>query len=149
MHSSILWQIWLNFMAQYLFFSALFQFPQFFGFLTFSAECHWRDLISRNAHLVHLNWYRISFIFEPPTQGSSDHCAWCSNHFKCFYLLGLQRYAWHSDGSICITIQTLQYDTYHDTWENPRRKHKWTVPPILMLFINTSPLWRHVFLRNN
>jgi hypothetical protein len=60
MHSSILRRIWLNFMAQYLvFFSALLYFSQFFGFPTFSARV---PLISRNAHLVHQNWYRISFI---------------------------------------------------------------------------------------
>jgi hypothetical protein len=27
----------------------------------FFGPYHWRDLISRNAHLVHQNWYRISF----------------------------------------------------------------------------------------
>jgi hypothetical protein len=42
-------------------FSALLQFSQFFGFQLFRPEYHWRDLISRNAHLVHQNWYRISF----------------------------------------------------------------------------------------
>jgi hypothetical protein len=54
-------------------------------------------------------------------------------------------------GSIRITIQTLWYDTYHDTctWKNPWRKNKWTVPPILMQFNNTSPLWRHVSFQNN
>jgi hypothetical protein len=33
----------------------------FSGFPSFRPEHHWRDLISRNAHLVHQNWYRISF----------------------------------------------------------------------------------------
>jgi hypothetical protein len=42
----------------WFFFSAHIQFSQcFFGFPTFSA----RVLSSRNAHLVHQNWYRISF----------------------------------------------------------------------------------------
>jgi hypothetical protein len=57
--------LWLNFMAQYLlgfFFPALIQFLHFFfGFPTFSA---WRDLSSQIAHLVHQNWYRISFTFK-------------------------------------------------------------------------------------
>jgi hypothetical protein len=33
----------------------------FSGFPTFRHEHHWRDFISRNVHLVHQNWYRISF----------------------------------------------------------------------------------------
>ena len=45
-----------------------------------------------------------------------------------------------SHGSIHITIQTLRYDTYHDTWKYLRRKNKWTVLPILMPFSNTFPL---------
>jgi hypothetical protein len=61
MHSSILRRIWLNFMALYLGFIGSFTF--FSGFPTFRLEHHWRDLISRNAHLVHQNWYRISFTF--------------------------------------------------------------------------------------
>jgi hypothetical protein len=32
-------------------------------FQLFQPEYHWRDLSSRNAHLVHQNWYRISFTF--------------------------------------------------------------------------------------
>jgi hypothetical protein len=52
---SILWHyIW--------FLSALSHF--LFGFPAFKPEHHWRDLISRNAHLVHQNCYRISFTFE-------------------------------------------------------------------------------------
>jgi hypothetical protein len=43
MHSYILRQMWLNFMAQYLVFTT------------------WVPLSSRKAHLVHQNWYRISF----------------------------------------------------------------------------------------
>jgi hypothetical protein len=62
MHSSILRRIWLNFMALYLGFIGSFTF--FFGFTTFRPEHHWRDLISRNTHLVHQNWYRINFTFN-------------------------------------------------------------------------------------
>jgi hypothetical protein len=62
MHSSILRRIWLNFMAQYLVFSAHIQFSFFFSdFQLFRPEYHWRDLSSRNAHLVHQKWYHISF----------------------------------------------------------------------------------------
>jgi hypothetical protein len=31
----------------------------------FQPQYHCRDLSSRNAHLVHENWYRISFTFLP------------------------------------------------------------------------------------
>jgi hypothetical protein len=58
-HSSILWRIWLNFMALCLvFIRRLFQFSYFFpsDFQLFWPEYHWRDLSSRNAHLVHQNW---------------------------------------------------------------------------------------------
>jgi hypothetical protein len=53
-------------MAHWVFaFSALIQFSQFFfsHFQLFRPEYHWRDLSSRNAHLVHQNWYRINFTF--------------------------------------------------------------------------------------
>ena len=33
----------------------------FFDFQLFRFKYHWRDFISRNAHLVHQNWYRINF----------------------------------------------------------------------------------------
>jgi hypothetical protein len=33
------------------------------NFQLFRPEYHWRDLSSPNAHLVHQNWYRISFTF--------------------------------------------------------------------------------------
>ena len=39
-----------------------------FGFPTFRFEHHWRDIVCRNAHLVHKNWYRIWFI--------SNHKPW-------------------------------------------------------------------------
>jgi hypothetical protein len=54
-HSSILRRIWLNFMALCLvFIRRLFQFSHFFpDFQPFRPEHHWRDLSSRNAHLVH------------------------------------------------------------------------------------------------
>jgi hypothetical protein len=52
----------LHFMAQYLFFRLFYSFHNFSDFQIFRPEYHWRDLISRNAHLVHQNWYRISFI---------------------------------------------------------------------------------------
>jgi hypothetical protein len=48
------------------FFSALVHFWRFFlfsHFQLFRAGYHWKDLSSRNAHLVHQNWYRISFTF--------------------------------------------------------------------------------------
>jgi hypothetical protein len=63
MHSSILRRIWLNFMALCLvFIRRLFQFSHFFSdFQLFRPEHHWRDLSSRNVHLVHQNCYRISF----------------------------------------------------------------------------------------
>jgi hypothetical protein len=65
MHSSILRRIWLNFMAQYLVFSALIQFSIFSpDFQHFQPEYHWWDLSSRNAHLVHQNWYGISFTWK-------------------------------------------------------------------------------------
>jgi hypothetical protein len=65
MHSSILRRIWLNFMAQYLSFSVLIQFSFFFSdFQLFRPEYHWRDLSSRNAHLVHQDWYRISLTWK-------------------------------------------------------------------------------------
>jgi hypothetical protein len=70
MHSSILRRIWLNFMAQYLllgfFFGSFTDFTLCFLFSRFQffrPEHHWRDFIGRNAHLVHQNWYRISFTF--------------------------------------------------------------------------------------
>jgi hypothetical protein len=59
---SILRRIWLNFMAQYLVFSTLVQISHFLpDFQLFRPQYHWRDLISRNVHLVHQNWYRITF----------------------------------------------------------------------------------------
>jgi hypothetical protein len=58
---SILRRIWLNFMAQHFgLFSAFNIFHNFLDFQLFRPEYHWKDLISRNAHLVHQNWYRIS-----------------------------------------------------------------------------------------
>jgi hypothetical protein len=47
----------------WVFFRLFYSFHNFSDFLHFRSEYHWRDLISRNAHLVHQNWYRISFIF--------------------------------------------------------------------------------------
>jgi hypothetical protein len=62
MHSSILRRIWLNFMVQYLFIWLLYSFHNSFSdFQLFRPEYHWRDLSSQNAHLVHQNWFRISF----------------------------------------------------------------------------------------
>jgi hypothetical protein len=61
MHSSILRGIRLNFMA-FWFFRLFYSFHIFFlDFQLFRTEHHCRDLISRNAHLVHQYWYRISF----------------------------------------------------------------------------------------
>jgi hypothetical protein len=42
-------------------------------FQLFRPEYHWRDLSSRNAHLVHQNWYRISFAFYKLV----DILIWC------------------------------------------------------------------------
>jgi hypothetical protein len=36
----------------------------FSDFQPFRPEHHWRDLICRNAYLVHQNWYRIRFAFQ-------------------------------------------------------------------------------------
>jgi hypothetical protein len=36
----------------------------FSDFQLFQSEHHLRDFISRNAHLVHQNWYRISFTYQ-------------------------------------------------------------------------------------
>jgi hypothetical protein len=57
-------RIRLNFMALW-FFSSLLQFSGIFStdFQLFRSEHHWRDFIIRNAHLVHQNWYRVSFTF--------------------------------------------------------------------------------------
>jgi hypothetical protein len=46
------------------FFGSYTVFTIVYGFPTFRPEYHWRDLSSRNAHLVHQNWYRISFTFR-------------------------------------------------------------------------------------
>jgi hypothetical protein len=57
-HSSIIRLIWLNFTALWLvFIRRLFQFSHFFflDFQHFRPEHHWRNLSSRNAHLVHQN----------------------------------------------------------------------------------------------
>jgi hypothetical protein len=35
-----------------------------FFFQLFRPEYYWRDLSSRNAHLLHQNWYRISFTLK-------------------------------------------------------------------------------------
>jgi hypothetical protein len=45
----------LRFESKYLYNIYLFGFPNFFR-----TDHHWRDLNSRNAHLVHQNWYCIS-----------------------------------------------------------------------------------------
>jgi hypothetical protein len=57
-HSSIIQRIWLNFMALcFGFHPTLFQFSLLFSdFQLFRPEHHWRNLGSRNAHLVHQNW---------------------------------------------------------------------------------------------
>jgi hypothetical protein len=56
--SSILWLSVLVFIGYFTVITF------FFGFPTFSVEHHWRDLISRNPHLVHPIWYRICFTFQ-------------------------------------------------------------------------------------
>jgi hypothetical protein len=63
MHSSILRRIWLNLMTPCLgFLPGSFTVFTFFWFQLFRPEHHWRDFL--NAHLVHQNWYRISFILQ-------------------------------------------------------------------------------------
>jgi hypothetical protein len=55
----------------WVFFSALIESSQcFLDFQLFRPEYHWRDLSSRNAHLVHQNWYRISFTLKLTCSGS-------------------------------------------------------------------------------
>jgi hypothetical protein len=44
-------------------FPLFYSFHNFSEFLLFRPEYHWQDLISQHAHLVHQNWYRISFVF--------------------------------------------------------------------------------------
>jgi hypothetical protein len=51
-------------LAQFHFCPLLCNFHSFFpDFQLCRPEYHWKDLSSRNAHLVHQNWYRISFTF--------------------------------------------------------------------------------------
>jgi hypothetical protein len=81
MHSSVLRQIWLNSMALYLFFCFFYLFlytfhNSFRDFQLFRPEYHWRDLSSRNPHLVHQNWYRTSFTFQPLGRGL---CWWTTS----------------------------------------------------------------------
>jgi hypothetical protein len=60
-HSSIVWQICLNFMAEYLFCFGSHTVFVLWNFPLIGPEYHWRDLISRNVRLVHQNRYLISF----------------------------------------------------------------------------------------
>jgi hypothetical protein len=46
------------------FFGSFTDFTFFSDFQLFRSEYHWRDFISRNMHLVHQNWCRISFTFN-------------------------------------------------------------------------------------
>jgi hypothetical protein len=82
MHSSILRRIWLSFMAQCLVFSAHTQLSHFFfpDSQLFRPDYHWRNLSSRNAHLVHQNCYRISF--------TSQRCYVDNLSSACKYFLG-------------------------------------------------------------
>jgi hypothetical protein len=75
---SFLRRIWLNFMALVFFPGFLHSFHNFFSRISnfFRPEYHWRDLSSRNAHLVHQDWYRISFI-SYRTYGIED----CSSYY--------------------------------------------------------------------
>jgi hypothetical protein len=73
---SISWHsIWL-FWLLYSFHNFFFRFPTY----------HWRDLISENVHLVHQNWYRISFTFEE-FMASLIHFHLVMIH-KMFYRIG-------------------------------------------------------------
>jgi hypothetical protein len=62
MHSSIFRLIWFHFMAPYL----GFQFLTVVAFQIFRLEHYLRDIqvICRNAHLLHQNWYCRRFTFE-------------------------------------------------------------------------------------
>jgi hypothetical protein len=58
----------------------------FSDFQLFRPEYHWRDLISRNAHLLHQNWYCISFTVNLSMVWSTFET--CSLQ-KCFTITGL------------------------------------------------------------
>jgi hypothetical protein len=52
----------------------------FSDFQLFWHEYHWRDLVSRNAHLVHQNWYRISFHFHSLVLSVDHHTSRITYH---------------------------------------------------------------------
>jgi hypothetical protein len=70
MHTFILRRICVNFMALSLVFVDYFKVVTFFfrisNFFSLSIT---GDLISRNVHLVHKNWYRINFTSYKPFWG--------------------------------------------------------------------------------
>jgi hypothetical protein len=66
------------------FFGSFYSFHNFSDLQLFRPEYHWRDLISRDAHLVHWNWYRISFTFEKFWNYQSNH--WWNYYPKLFIL---------------------------------------------------------------
>jgi hypothetical protein len=76
-------------------------------FQLFRPDRHWRDLISRNAHLVHQNWHRMSFTLHPTrcvflipspklgdrnTQLVGDKSYQTTNHGKSFIYVYLRTY---------------------------------------------------------
>jgi hypothetical protein len=117
MHSSILRRIWINFMAQYFCLGSFtvfaFAFPDF---QIFRHEYYWRDLIGRNAHLVHGNWYHISF-----------PCCWVSSRVnkrdrnlgvanfrnRLIIVFFLFRRSWHRKYFECNVLQLYKNHNYY------------------------------------
>jgi hypothetical protein len=75
----------------------LYSFHNFSHFQLFWPEYHWRDLSSRNAHLVHQNRYRISFYII----WRRHHCWWRASKFRPMLgaeglWTGRDLYRWHT-----------------------------------------------------
>jgi hypothetical protein len=68
------------------FFRLFYSFHTFWDFQVFQPEYHWRDLISRNVHVVHQNWYPISF-----TNKWKYHKLWHTNEKCQAAIMSLQR----------------------------------------------------------
>jgi hypothetical protein len=153
MHSSILQRIWLNFMAQYLVFSALIEFSLFFpDFQLFRPKYHWRDLSSRNAHLVHQNWYRISF--TSPNDNLYHiwlilACRFWKRFFKIFCLFLLFYYYLPFERCYPLPLKTLESSHSKDdlcqVWLKlvlvEKKIFKWPHPNFY-IFVIISPLKR-------
>ena len=99
----------------------------YFGFPTFRFEHHWRDIICRNAHLVHQNWYRIRFIYvnlwspivaPSDTRGSWFEQTWISIISGSFHI------NFSFTGSVVLEKKIFK-------WHHPIFAFSWL-----------SPLWR-------